>query len=280
VNPATETRPTALPIASPTLSTRRRHPGPPSVTVPALVAVAHGTRDERGVATVRALLDEVRTMRPELPVVESYVEITPPSLTAALTSLNRPAVVVPLLLGAGFHVKTDLPRAIEGTTAEAVAVPALGPHALLADALLDRLIEAGWQEGDTLVLAAAGSSDPAACADARLAAHLLSERVGTWITTAYLSAARPTLAEAVEAIRRTSLPGKRIAVAPYLLAPGYFYDQVAKVAADVIAAPLGAHPAVAQLVLTRYDATAGVGSRAGLEATVWPTVPTRRLPFG
>jgi sirohydrochlorin ferrochelatase len=277
VKPATETRPTVLPTPS---AARRKPPGTPSVAVPALVAVAHGTRDERGVRTVRALLDQVRTMRPELRVVESYVEITPPSLTAVLTSLEGPAVVVPLLLGAGYHVKIDLPRAIAGTAAEAVAVPALGPHMLLVDALLDRLAEAGWRDGDTLVLAAAGSSDRAARADARLAAQLLAERVGAWITTANLSAGRPTLAEAVEAIRCASPPGRRIAVAPYLLAPGYFYDQVTKVPADVIAAPLGAHPAVARLVLKRYDSTAGVGLPADLEATVWPTVPERRLPFG
>ena len=245
--PATETRPTA-PAA------RRRPPEPPPVAVPALVAVAHGTRDQRGTAAVRALLDTVRAMRPELPVVESYVEITPPSLASALGGLDRSAVVVPLLLGAGYHVKTDLPQAIARSGADAVAAAALGPHALLVDALLDRLAEAGWRADDTLVLAAAGSSDPAACTDARLTAHLLADRTGAWVTTAYLSAARPTLTEAVEALRRTSPAGRRIAVAPYLLAPGHFYDLVAEVGADLTAAPLGPHEAVARLVLRRYDA--------------------------
>jgi sirohydrochlorin ferrochelatase len=226
------------------------------------VAVAHGTRDERGVSGVRELLDKVRKLRPGLPVVESYVEITPPSLTTVLAGLDRPAVVVPLLLGAGYHVKTDLPAAIARSGAEAVAAIALGPHALLADALLERLAQAGWQSGDTLVLAAAGSSDPESCADARLTAHLLADRTGAWVTTAYLSAARPNLAEAIEALRLTAPAGRRIAVVPYLLAPGHFYDRVTDVEADLIAAPLGAHTAVAQLVLKRYDATAESGQLA------------------
>jgi sirohydrochlorin ferrochelatase len=229
-------------------------PEPRPVMVPGLVAVAHGTRDERGTAAVRALLEMVRAMRPEVPVVESYVEIAPPSLASALIGLDRSAVVVPLLLGAGYHVKTDLPAAITRSGAEAVVAAALGPHTLLVDALLDRLVEAGWRTGDTLVLAAAGSSDPASCADARLTAHLLADRTGAWVPTAYLSAARPTLAEAVEALRPKTPAGRRVVVAPYLLAPGYFYDRVLDVGADIVAAPLGSHEAVARLVLERYDA--------------------------
>jgi sirohydrochlorin ferrochelatase len=248
--PATETLSTA--------PTPRRAPPPPApVAIPALVAVAHGTRDERGTAAVQTLLDRVRALRPELEVVESYVEITPPSLVSALISLEGPAVVVPLLLGTGYHVRSDLPEAIARSGSDAVMAAALGPHMLLVDALLERLTEAGWRTDDTLVLAAAGSSDQAACADARLTAHLLGDRTGAWVTTAYLSAARPSLAEAVEALRRmpsADRVSRRIAVAPYLLAPGSFYDRVTAVDADVIAAPLGPHDAIARLVLQRYDA--------------------------
>lgn len=41
----------------------RRHPLP----LPALVVVAHGSRDPRALSTVRALLDRVRALRPGLP---------------------------------------------------------------------------------------------------------------------------------------------------------------------------------------------------------------------
>ncbi|MBM7093526.1 sirohydrochlorin chelatase, partial [Streptomyces sp. S12] len=41
----------------------RRRPAPP-----ALVVVAHGSRDPRALTTVTALLDRVRALRPGLPV--------------------------------------------------------------------------------------------------------------------------------------------------------------------------------------------------------------------
>jgi hypothetical protein len=47
-----------------------------------------------------------------------------------------------------------------------------------------------------------------------------------------------------------------VAVAPYLLAPGRFADTVAAAPADLVSAPLGAHPGLADLVLRRYDEAA------------------------
>ena len=45
----------------------------------------------------------------------------------------------------------------------------------------------------------------------------------------------------------------RIAVASWLLAPGAFADRVAACGADVVAAPLGTHPAVVDTILARYE---------------------------
>ena len=42
-------------------------------------------------------------------------------------------------------------------------------------------------------------------------------------------------------------------MAPYLLAPGFFATRLREAGADVLAAPLGAHPAVVDLVLRRFD---------------------------
>ncbi|MHA7961942.1 sirohydrochlorin chelatase, partial [Streptomyces sp. L500] len=68
-------------------------------------------------------------------------------------------------------------------------------------------------------------------------------------------------AEAVAALRRRGLPGP-VAVAPYLLAPGDFARRAGSGrGADAVAAPLGAHPAVARLVLRRYDEAAAVTAR-------------------
>ena len=53
----------------------------------------------------------------------------------------------------------------------------------------------------------------------------------------------------------TSLP-HRLAVATYLLSEGHFFDVLrtdAAVAGAVVSDPLGAHPAIADLILRRYD---------------------------
>ncbi len=93
-------------------------PGPPDgrrrPVPPALVVVAHGSRDPRAPSTVRALLDRVRALRPGLPVHLGHIELNAPLLPDTLDELGaratEPAVLVPLLLGRGFHVKRDIPR--------------------------------------------------------------------------------------------------------------------------------------------------------------------------
>ena len=52
------------------------------MAAPALVALAHGSRDPRSAATIKALVDEVRGMRPDLRVeiAESTSELKPKKL--------------------------------------------------------------------------------------------------------------------------------------------------------------------------------------------------------
>ncbi|WP_317453016.1 CbiX/SirB N-terminal domain-containing protein, partial [Streptomyces sp. CBMA29] len=68
---------------------------------------------------------------------------------------------------------------------------------------------------------------------------------------AYASAAAPTVAEAVAAL--SARGHRRIAVASYFTAPGRFAAQTSAAAPWIAAAPLGAHDAMAELVLHRYD---------------------------
>ncbi|MCL7493230.1 MULTISPECIES: sirohydrochlorin chelatase [Streptomyces] len=231
-----------------------RHPAPPA---PTLVAVAHGSRDPRALPTVRALLDRVRALRPGLPVRLGHIELNRPLLADTLAELHGAAVLVPLLFGRGHHVTHDLPAALAaaphltGRTAEP-----LGPHPLLAEALHGRLLEAGFP-GDrsprtAVVLAAAGSRAARSAQDTERTAHLLSARLGgTPVVPAYASAAAPTVAEAVRAL--TARGHDRIAVAGCFTAPGRFAAQCAAAAPGPAAAPLGDHPALARLVLHRYD---------------------------
>ncbi|RSS79819.1 sirohydrochlorin chelatase [Streptomyces sp. WAC06614] len=223
---------------------------------PTLVAVAHGSRDPEALLTARTLLRRVRELRPHLDVRLGHVELTAPLLDDTLGALppGGAAVLVPLLLGRGHHVKHDLPRAAARARhlRTAVAAP-LGPHPLLVEALYDRLLQAGWTPGTAVVLAAAGSRDPDSAADARACAAQLAERLGgdVPVVPAYASAVSPTPAEAVRAL--VARGHHRTAVASYFAAPGRFAAQAAAAAAGPAAAPLGAHPALARLLLHRYD---------------------------
>ncbi|MFG2827925.1 sirohydrochlorin chelatase [Streptomyces sp. NPDC048434] len=231
-----------------------RHPAPPA---PTLVAVAHGSRDPRALPAVRALLDRVRALRPGLPVRLGHLELNRPLLADTLAELHGAAVLVPLLFGRGHHVTHDLPAALTAAPhlTGRVAAP-LGPHTLLAEALHDRLLEAGFP-GDrsprtAVVLAAAGSRAPRSAQDTERIAQLLSDRLGgTPVLPAYASAAAPTVADAVRAL--TARGHDRIAVAGCFTAPGRFATQCAAAAPGPAAAPLGDHPALARLVLRRYD---------------------------
>ncbi|MFI0818226.1 sirohydrochlorin chelatase [Streptomyces sp. NPDC021098] len=224
---------------------------------PTLVAVAHGSRDPAALRSVTALVNAVRALRPDIPVTLGHIELNRPLLADTLAALRGEAVLVPLLLGRGYHVKEDLPAAAAHAAhlTTRIAAP-LGPHPLLAEALHARLTQAGWRprtRQQTVVLAAAGSRDPDAAVDADATATLLSARLGgTPVVPAYASAAAPTVAEAVRAI--APAPHHRdIAVASYFTAPGRFATQCADAAPGIAAAPLGAHPAVARLVLHRYE---------------------------
>ncbi|WP_187347072.1 sirohydrochlorin chelatase [Nocardiopsis sp. CNR-923] len=232
-----------------------------------LLAVAHGSADPRSAAAVSALFDRVRALRPGLDVRVSYLDHVSPSAEDALTALARggagEVVVLPTLLTAAYHSKVDLPRVLDRAREESpwlrvrYADP-LGPHPLLLDAVERRLAEAGARPGPgtALVLASAGSSDPAANATVGSLAARLAER-GPWreVATAFASAAAPGPGEAVAALRERG--AERVAVASYLLAPGFFADRVrdrsVAAGASAVSEALGDAPELARVVLERYD---------------------------
>ncbi|RCV51528.1 sirohydrochlorin chelatase [Marinitenerispora sediminis] len=232
-----------------------------------LVAVAHGSRDPRSARAVEELFGRVRRLRPGLDVRVAYLDHVAPDPGAAIGALAArgagEVVVLPALLTAAYHSKVDLPAVLGAVHG---AYPwlrvryggTLGPHPLLEDAVLRRLADAGVRAApDTaLVLASAGSSDPGANAVIERAAARLAAR-GPWlrVRAAYASAAAPSPGEAVAALRAGGAP--RVAVAGYLLAPGFFADRVSAqslaAGADAVSPALGAAPELARLVLHRYD---------------------------
>ncbi|WP_042400988.1 sirohydrochlorin chelatase, partial [Streptacidiphilus carbonis] len=229
------------------------------------VAVAHGSRNPAASATALRLLDLVRAQRPGLDVRLAHLDLDEPKLDEVLAGLPRAAgaVLVPLLLGRGYHVRIDIPGQLarHPHLDAAVAAP-LGPHPLLAEALHLRLAEAGWDEPETarvrhreardaVVLAASGSRDPASAKDAQTQALLLAARLHVPVVPAYVSAASPTVPQAVAALAARGY--RRIAVSSYFAAPGDFANLAASAAPWLVGEPLGAQEAMAGLVLARYD---------------------------
>lgn len=222
-----------------------------------MLLIAHGSRDPRHAATVQALADRVQSFRPTLEIATAYLDHCAPRIPQVLGRLGS-AIAVPLLLNRAYHAKHDIPAAV-GTTIPVADV--LGPSPLLLDALDRRLAEAGLavhsptaRARTGIVLAAAGSTDPAADAATRsLAATWQRTRGWAAVEVAYASATLPRVPDAITALRARGI--RRIAVAPYLLAPGLLPDRIATAAADadLLAAPLGAAPELAQLLLQRYD---------------------------
>ncbi|HEY6797923.1 MAG TPA: CbiX/SirB N-terminal domain-containing protein [Kineosporiaceae bacterium] len=223
--------------------------------LPALIACGHGTRGPAGRRALARLRLDVAALRPGLQVVAASVDVQKPALpdvVARLADAGRRCVVVPLLLAAGYHVRVDVAGAVARSHGLAVASAALGPDPALVDVLVERLAECGQQEGDTLVLGAAGSADPTAVAEVERVSRDLATRLGRPVTTGYLSGAAPSVPDAVRDARTA---GRPVTLATFLLSPGYFADLLATTAgADRTSAPLAPHPALAGLVLRRYDA--------------------------
>ena len=211
---------------------------------PALLAIAHGSRDPRHAAALRGLLDSVRRACPGLLAELGFLDLCGPDVPDALARLAasgaEDVAVVPLFLNHGYHVGHDIPTVTERARRAlwhaaghapslAVAAP-LGPDPLLTDAVERRLNERGVR-----------TSDP------RL--HL-----------AVASATSPVVADAINTLREQGVAPARIAVAAHFLAPGLLYDRAladAQAAGVPIAAPLTTPddepPAeLVRLVLDRY----------------------------
>ncbi|MFF3314169.1 sirohydrochlorin chelatase [Streptomyces sp. NPDC003035] len=106
-----------------------------------------------------------------------------------------------------------------------------------------------------VVLASAGSTDPEAIAVIAETARELRRTGWCSVRPAFASASLPRTEDAVRALRADGV--RRVAVAPYVIAPGRLPDRIAAGAAeggaDVLADVLGPSPELARLLIERYD---------------------------
>lgn len=219
---------------------------------PVLVACAHGTRFEGGRRAIAALVSAVAEALPEIDVVETWVDVQEPSLVDVMDTLaGQAAVVTPLLLSAGFHVRSDIADAIADEPGH-WAAGTLGPDRLLAEILQDRLIDAGATPDDLIILGASSSSDQRAVADIKLVGALLERGWGSPVHVAHVGHSGKQVDQLVDELRPQ---GRRIVVASYLMAPGHFQNRLEASGADVVTRPLLGEtpdPRMVRLVVERY----------------------------
>lgn len=212
-----------------------------------LILVAHGTRNSLGLATITEIASAVSAHVGA--VRTAFVDVLGPNPREVLADSSAPAVVVPAFLASGYHVNTDLPARVAESGHESVTITrALGPDPVLAQIMRDRLLEVGWMPGDAVLMAAAGSSDPAARAELVEAAELLAELVGE-VHLGFVATGAPTVADIVGRINGA---GRRVFIASYLLAPGVFHTKLGQCGAHAVTEPLGAHPDLVALLARRF----------------------------
>ncbi|GAA4900662.1 hypothetical protein GCM10025789_18980 [Tessaracoccus lubricantis] len=201
----------------------------------------------------------MRDRLPDAPVSVGFVELAEPSITEALAEAmgehGPRAVVVPLMLGTGGHVRSDIPGFIDAARS---AVPGahvdyaahLGPHPRLLDAVEARLHAAlgGWAEPETtVVFVGRGALVPEANADHVHLARLLLER-GEWadVEPAFIQVTRPSLPTALD--RAYAAGARRIVVMGHWLFPGMLSTWTWKQADGWAAAHADAEVRVADVI--------------------------------
>jgi sirohydrochlorin ferrochelatase len=206
-------------------------------------------------------VDAVQNRLPYVVVRQAFADVESPGLASVLDDLQGPVTVVPLLLGAGFHVHVDIASAVSERLARGRltwTAATLGPDPALAGLLADRLRDVGLQPADAVVLAVAGSSDVRARLAADRAAAMLASSLRRQVRVGHLGGAGRGLDDVVAEARRSAGRRGRVVAANYLLAPGFFASRLEASDADVVTAPLSSglrlDDRLVDVVLRRYAA--------------------------
>lgn len=258
----------------------------------ALLLVGHGTKDDAGVAQFHALVDRVRSAV-DRPVEGGFLELSSPPIQQAVERLvadgHRQVDVVPLVLVAAGHSKGDVPAALERERQRHSGLAfgygrPLGPHPLLLADLTDRLdavLPPGRREETAVVLVGRGATDPDANAEVAKVARLLWEgrSIGT-VETAFVSLARPSVAEGLERAERLGYGS--IVVLPYFLFEGVLPDRIRQQTAEwaasrpaqqvVTASVIGPSERLAELVVERAREISAGDLRMNCDTCMYRTV--------
>lgn len=198
----------------------------------AILLLAHGSRSADNEATMAKLSRLVAAAVPSVAVRLGYLELSRPSALEVVDSIAaegcRRVVVLPVILLAGGHGKSDVPAvALEAQTRhpelEVVLGSPLGITSELVAVLGERLLAAG-AGGLPLLLIARGTSDPDANGDACKVARLVGEWIrAPFVQTAFTGVTTPTVSESLDVVAR--LGYDRVAVAFWFLAEGVLVER-------------------------------------------------------
>jgi sirohydrochlorin ferrochelatase len=218
-----------------------------------LILAAHGTRRPGGVVMIADLAAQVSALL-DRRVQVAFVDVlgpTPSEVLSRAAASGRPAIVVPAFVSRGYHVRTDLPAHVAASRHPNVIVtPALGPSGEMARIVANQLAECGWRLGDSVIVAAAGTSDFRARADLHVTATTLSALVGSRVRLGFAATGDQHVADVVGDARRAG--ARRVVVASYLLADGLFQERLRVCGSDLVSQPLGTHPGLARLIANRF----------------------------
>lgn len=239
-----------------------------------VVLTSHGSRDPRAAQVARCLARALATRLDDTEVVHAQLDHEGPRPGAAaqdlLTRVDHVAVA-PLLFSTAYHVTTDLPESLAGTTlAEGQTLrtaEALLPDSRLLDAVQQRLDEV-WTDSeppDGLVLACAGTSSPTAAEQLADFAGVWGRQVGVPAAIGHASGPHQSVTDAVALLREQGC--RRIGVGLLFVADGLLGAQAREAAlqagARAVGAPIGCLPELVDVLTDRVLATQpGEPSRA------------------
>ena len=219
-----------------------------------VVLLAHGSPDARaGVATqvlAEAVAQEsgLMTNCAFLDYGVTLHEVLTDRAAAGCTEV----VVVPLFLSAAFHVKVDVPAAIEEARSSFDLTIHLAAHLGIDDAVVEA-VNSQVPEGP-LVIAVAGTRDAQAQDDLEALANRWSALRGEPVAVGHASMGPKNVAAALAEVE--GLHGRQAGVVAMVLFPGVLPDRINDDAGErFVSEPLYMLPAIAESVVGRVRAT-------------------------
>ncbi len=239
-----------------------------------IVLVGHGSRVAEANAAFLRLADLVREAS-ESPVEPGFIELAEPTVPQAIERAaalgSSDVVVLPFILFAAGHVKSDIPLHVQAARKRHAGVrftqgTPIGLHPKVLEILDDRVREAlrgGAErpgEETAVLLVGRGSSDPDANGDlAKLGRLFWEGRSYLSLDTAYCGVSRPLVPDGLRRLAR--FRPKRILVVPYLFFAGVLEERLRADIAEfrrsypwievLLAAPLGTEPRLVEILLER-----------------------------